>query len=127
MANGKPLTSVIKSLRAPFRAKFGYLISPSDEPGPNLGYLFLFVYGLFQPSQPLLRILYLSYPQVGVFPEVEEFLVMLYGFALPAFLFVDFAYASCLHQAFRRFGNERWFCRSWISFRFIYFSFFMIA
>ncbi len=34
----------------------------------------------FQPSHPLLRILNLSDTRVSVFPEVEEFLVMLYGF-----------------------------------------------
>ncbi|NIM58384.1 MAG: hypothetical protein GTO16_05490 [Candidatus Aminicenantes bacterium] len=30
-----------------------------------------------QPSQPLLRILNLSYSRISVFPEGEEFLVML--------------------------------------------------
>jgi len=34
----------------------------------------------------LLRILNLNNTRVSVFPEVEEFLVMLYGFGLPAFL-----------------------------------------
>ncbi|MCK4824350.1 hypothetical protein KA005_51840, partial [bacterium] len=36
---------------------------------------------LFQPSQPFPRILNLSNTRVSVFPEVEEFLVMLRGFA----------------------------------------------
>jgi hypothetical protein len=34
-----------------------------------------------QPSQPLRCILNLSNTRVGVFPEGEEFLVMIYGFA----------------------------------------------
>ncbi len=33
-----------------------------------------------QPSQPLLGILHLSNNRVSVFPEVEEFLIMFYGF-----------------------------------------------
>ncbi|NIO47821.1 MAG: hypothetical protein GTN73_00050 [Candidatus Aminicenantes bacterium] len=39
-----------------------------------------------QPSQPLPGILYLSNTRVSVFPEVEEFLVMLYGYALRIYL-----------------------------------------
>ena len=38
-----------------------------------------------QPSQPLLRILNLSYTRISVFPEVKEFLVMLYGFLFYTF------------------------------------------
>ena len=37
--------------------------------------------------QPLLSVFHLRYPRVRVFPEGEEFLVMLYGFALPAFFY----------------------------------------
>jgi hypothetical protein len=40
----------------------------------------------FQPSQPLPRILNLSITRISVFPEVEEFLVMLIG--LPSNIFV---------------------------------------
>ena len=40
----------------------------------------------FQPSQPLPRIHNLSNTRVSILPEVEEFLVMFYGFGLPAFL-----------------------------------------
>jgi hypothetical protein len=29
--------------------------------------------------------------RISIFPEGEEFLIMLYGFALPAYLFIDFA------------------------------------
>jgi hypothetical protein len=36
-----------------------------------------------QSRQPLSRIINLSYPRVSVLPEVEEFLVMLYGFGSP--------------------------------------------
>ncbi len=45
-------------------------------------------YGLLssQPSQPLLRILNLSNTRVSVFPEVEEFFIMIYGFGLLAIL-----------------------------------------
>ena len=39
-----------------------------------------------QSRQPLPRIPNLSYPQVSILPEVEEFLVMLYGFASPVYL-----------------------------------------
>ena len=35
---------------------------------------------LFQPCQPLLRILKLCYARVSVFPEVKEFIVVLDGF-----------------------------------------------
>jgi len=42
----------------------------------------------FQIHQPFLRILSLSNTRIGVLPEVKEFLVMLYGFALIAFLVV---------------------------------------
>ena len=38
----------------------------------------------FQPSQPLPRIFRLSNTWVSVLPEAEEFLVMLYGFIIPA-------------------------------------------
>jgi hypothetical protein len=41
-----------------------------------------------QPSHPLLRIHNLRNARVSVLPEVEEFLIVLYGFALPAFLLV---------------------------------------
>ncbi len=34
----------------------------------------------FQPSQPLLRIFHFSNTRVSIFPEGEEFLVMLYAF-----------------------------------------------
>jgi len=37
---------------------------------------------LTQPSQPLLSILNLSNTRVSVFPEVKEFIIILYGFAL---------------------------------------------
>jgi len=51
-------------------------------------------YGLLpsQPSQPLYGILNLGYTRVSVFPEVEEFLVMLYGDGFLAFvlLFIDY-------------------------------------
>ena len=40
---------------------------------------------LLQSGQPLPRILNLSYPRVSVLPEVEEFLVVLYGFGFQAF------------------------------------------
>ncbi len=43
---------------------------------------FLFIQ---EPNQPLLRILNLSNTTVSIFPEVEEFLVMLYSFGLHAF------------------------------------------
>ncbi len=39
-----------------------------------------------QPSHSLLCILNLSNTRVSVLPEIEEFLVMLYSFAFPAFL-----------------------------------------
>ncbi len=42
-----------------------------------------------QPSQLLFRIIHLSNTRISVSPEVEEFLVMLYGFAFPAFLPVN--------------------------------------
>jgi hypothetical protein len=35
---------------------------------------------ILQPSQPLLRILNFRNTRISVFPEVEEFLVMLFGF-----------------------------------------------
>jgi len=38
-----------------------------------------------QPRQPLLRIIHLRNTRVSVFPEVEESLVMLYGFSLQLF------------------------------------------
>ena len=34
---------------------------------------------LFQPRQPLPRILHLSYPRVSILPQGEGFLIMLYG------------------------------------------------
>ncbi len=37
-----------------------------------------------QPSQPLLRILDLRNLRINVFPQVEEFLVMLYSVGLPS-------------------------------------------
>jgi hypothetical protein len=37
---------------------------------------------LTQPSQPLLSILNLSNTRVSVFPEVKEFIIIIYGFAL---------------------------------------------
>ena len=42
----------------------------------------------FQPSQPLLCILYLSNTRISVFPEQEEFLVKFDGFPFPAFLLI---------------------------------------
>jgi len=42
-----------------------------------------------QPSQPPPRIIHLSNTRVGVLPEVEEFLVVLYGFGCVALLFLD--------------------------------------
>ena len=42
-----------------------------------------------QPSQPLLRILNLSNTRISVFPGVEEFLVMLYGFGFVPLLLVN--------------------------------------
>jgi len=45
-----------------------------------------------QPSQPLLRILYFSNTRVSVFPEVEEFLIMLYG--LPSSFLLDLLFIS---------------------------------
>ena len=43
-----------------------------------------------QPSQLLLRILNLNHTRISVFPEVEEFLVMLDGFCGLAHFFVNF-------------------------------------
>ena len=40
-------------------------------------------------SRPLLRMLDLRNTRLDVFPEPEEFLVMFYGFDLPAFLLVE--------------------------------------
>ncbi len=40
-----------------------------------------------QPFKPLPGILNLSNTRVSVLPEIEEFLVMLYGFGFPAFPF----------------------------------------
>ena len=40
-----------------------------------------------QPSQPHLRILNLKDTRISIFPEIEEFLVMIFGFDLPAFIF----------------------------------------
>lgn len=40
----------------------------------------------FQPSQPLLRILQLRYPRISILPQLEEFLVVLYGYTFPSFL-----------------------------------------
>ncbi len=34
---------------------------------------------------------YVFYDRISILPEVEEFLVILYGFGCIAFLFVDFA------------------------------------
>ncbi|MFB0564434.1 MAG: hypothetical protein ACETWK_01990 [Candidatus Aminicenantaceae bacterium] len=47
---------------------------------------------LFRLSQPLPRIFNLSNTRVSLFPEVEEFLVMLYGDGFLAFvlLFIDY-------------------------------------
>jgi hypothetical protein len=53
-----------------------FIISPPVE-------AYKFPNTLFQPSQPLLCILNLSKTRISVFPEVEEFLVMLYGFGFP--------------------------------------------
>ena len=39
-----------------------------------------------EASHPLLRILNFRNTRISVFPEVEEFLVMLDGFGFPAFL-----------------------------------------
>ncbi len=39
-----------------------------------------------QPSQPLLRIFHFREIGIGVFPEGEEFLVVLYGYTFPSFL-----------------------------------------
>ncbi len=44
----------------------------------------------FQSSQPLIRIFNLSNARVSVFPEFEEFLVMLYGFGSFAFQALPF-------------------------------------
>ena len=41
---------------------------------------------LSQPCQPLPRIRNLNYPRICIFPEVEEFFVMLYGFSHVALL-----------------------------------------
>ena len=35
----------------------------------------------FQPRQPLLSIINLSYPRVGILPQVEEFHVILNGYS----------------------------------------------
>ena len=43
----------------------------------------------FHLSQPLPGILHLSNTRVSIFPEVEEFLVMLYGFGCVALLLAD--------------------------------------
>jgi len=45
-----------------------------------------------QSSQPLPRVLNLRNTRVSIFPEVEEFLVMLYGDGFLAFvlLFIDY-------------------------------------
>ena len=51
-----------------------------------------------QSSQPLLRILNLSNTRVSVFPEVEEFLVILQGFSGIALLFIEFADHSLLRK-----------------------------
>ena len=40
----------------------------------------------FQYSQPLLRILQLRNTRVSVFPKLEEFLVVVYGFTFLAYL-----------------------------------------
>ena len=42
-------------------------------------------------SQPLLRIFHFREAGIGVFPEVEEFLIVLDGFGFIALLLVDFA------------------------------------
>ncbi len=44
-----------------------------------------------EASQPLLRVLNLSYSRISILPEVEEFLIMLDGFAFPAFLLINLA------------------------------------
>ncbi len=46
---------------------------------------------MLHPSQPLPRILHLSYPRVSVLPQVEEFFVVLNGLTFKVFLFIDFA------------------------------------
>ena len=51
--------------------------------------LFTFIILIFNLLSSLLRILHLSNTRVSVFPEVEEFLIILDGFPLPAFLIVD--------------------------------------
>jgi hypothetical protein len=45
----------------------------------------------FQPSQSLSCIINLNHTRISVFPEVEQFLVVLYGFSCVALLFVDLA------------------------------------
>lgn len=51
---------------------------------PNFQFLFS-----QEASQLLLRILNLSNTRVSILPEVEEFLIMLYGFGFIALLFVN--------------------------------------
>jgi hypothetical protein len=46
----------------------------------------------FQSSQPLPRITNLSYPRVSFLPEVEEFLVRLYGFGRYFLISLSFSY-----------------------------------
>jgi len=53
---------------------------------PNFQFLFS-----QEASQPLPCILNLRNTRISVFPEGEEFLVMLYGFAFPAFLLINLA------------------------------------
>ncbi len=53
---------------------------------PNFQFLFS-----QEASQPLSGILNFTNTRVSVLPEIEEFLVMLYGFTLPAFLLINLA------------------------------------
>ncbi len=59
-----------------------------------------------QPSQPLPGILNLSNTRVSVFPEVEKFLVMLYGFPFPSLFFHSCLIITLLFLILAHHNNE---------------------
>ena len=63
---------------------------------PNFQFLFS-----QQASPPLLCILNLSYSRISILPEVEEYLIMLYGFC-----FIVYITPCHPRRAFRRFCSN---------------------
>jgi len=79
---------IVYTLSLSFSLNLSYGVKPNKAACGLLPYREARALGslALHPSHPLPGILYLSNTRVSVFPQVDEFLVMFYGFGLPVFL-----------------------------------------